>query len=180
MFWIYEQGYINIMVITKEIRKRLKAIGKQLDEMRKEYGDAFEFVFIASAYKKNRKFDFGFEDICVLNEDNYRIYKGVIDEHLFRHKERKRFYDYMRLGTFRVICIDNHICQGVMDIFEEKGGDWLKRGETYVVTKVKDSLVDGGLCFELRDLEGKKLYSPYPFEGYNSVRFVPYDYTKLN
>jgi len=165
---------------TEVLQKELNSIKKRLDSMVERYGSSFEFMFLATVFNSEKKYEFSVEGVKIVNSGNYSLYREIMDRYELRHRERLRFKHLIKIGEFRVVCVDDNISHENEEIFTEGHGDWLKRGETYVVIGVKDAVVEGGLVFNLRNLDGEILHSPYPFLGYNSTRFVPDDYTQLN
>lgn len=151
---------------TDSLNERIEAIQKEL----KFLGENYKFEYALIQRTSNKEI---FCQSIIGSEEAYKLYQGMLSLNHYKFKERKRFDLITRMNNFRVICVDADFnkTNGYSNSFGRC--EELVRGETYLVTNVKD--VEGGLDFELEDLDGKALP-----QNYSSFRFVLDDYTKLN
>ena len=161
----------------KNLQDELNEIRDRLAALKKQYGDKFEAIYMASSYEDEKKKS-GVDFVTVVNLNNYNFYYDILENFEENHKEWVTYKDLIALKEFRVICIDDEMTEVMAEIFDEQEGDWPEHGQEYVVKKVMTDK-RGKLTFEIHDGD-HKLFTPDPYVGYASTRFEPINYALLN
>jgi hypothetical protein len=153
------------------INRKLEKIRLELLKLNSLYN--FDYTFMASLTEDSQK-----NGIKPILQNDFLISSEAMNKHQItlnmmfdREEEIFRFNDFKNLKKgFVVICVDN-------DFDGEK--IHLKKGFEYVVEKVLVGI--NCLTFCLLDFDtGERIDPPSGFLGFNSKRFSPLDYGKLN
>ena len=161
-------------LLWTEIQKLKVAVAR----LKRRYGNECELIFMGSVYDSRGECQKSFDLVGVNVLTNYDSYINLLRLSYQRDFEKDRFRYFMKLGEFRVICVNDNMSDANKAFFEKEKADWIRNGETYIVTKITETI--DGLMLSLRTVDGKVLNCPVPYEGYNSIRFRIEDYTKLN
>lgn len=164
----------------KEIKDTFDEIALKLKNLSSKYPTKTEHIFLFSAFDEKNEYREGIQCVDVATINNLEIYIDYLLRKQQNMSERLRFSGLLNIPNFRVICSDDNLDEDIKNSLDESGGDWILKGEVYNVKESKDCFIDGRLIFVLEDKNGKLLKHPEPYEGFDSFKFIPDNYSTHN
>lgn len=169
-----------MMTSDNSLRLEMEKIYNRLKKVKKRFGLKLEYVMFLTQYNDKQEFLSGIHESDIQTLVNHDVYADLVFRSKHNRIEHSRFSDFMRLGKFRVKCINDLTTPELNSILDKYNSKWIKNGEVYIVNKIFNSIIDDSLCFGLLDRNGNELKLPEPYDGFSSIRFIPDNYSNLN